>query len=47
MDLSPCMQSGEDCLACLLNLTKVSLEMMKRDTAGLASDEVCQNELAT
>ncbi|DBA77471.1 TPA: hypothetical protein ACH3X1_009295 [Trebouxia sp. C0004] len=31
--------SSEDCLACLLNLTKLSLDMMKRDTECLASDE--------
>jgi hypothetical protein len=47
VELSPCMQSGQDCLPCLLNLTKVSLEMMKRDAEGLASDEVCQNEVSS
>ena len=46
MELSPCMQSGEDCLACLLKLTKVSLKMMKPDTESLASDEVRQNEVS-
>ncbi|DBA68218.1 TPA: hypothetical protein ACH3X2_013835 [Trebouxia sp. C0005] len=31
--------SSEDCLACLQNLTKVSLAMMKRDAQSQASDE--------